>query len=72
MPKIIEVKFVEDPDVFRFKCDREDDYILINVDHIVAIIPKGETCIIKLSGPNTDIHAQHSASWVMGLINGHQ
>lgn len=72
MPKFIEVKIYNDPDVFRFECDKEDEYILINVDHIDTIIPKGETCLINLSGLNNSIHARHSATWVMGLINGHQ
>lgn len=72
MPKFIEVKVANNADVFMFECDREDDIILINADHIVAIIPKGETCLIKLPGDNSIIHAQHSATWVMGLINGHQ
>lgn len=72
MAKFIEVKLVDDSDVFRFECDKEDEYIIINVDHVLTIIPKGETCIIKLSGLSADIHARHSATWVMGLINGHQ
>lgn len=72
MPKFIEIKVASDPGVFMFECDREDDFILINVDHIVAIIPRGETCLIKLPGENSIIYAQHSATWVMGLINGHQ
>ena len=73
MPKFIEVKIDNDSDVFRFECDKEDDYILINVDNIAIIEPKGEKCIIRLSWPNAKpIHARHSATWVMGLINGNQ
>lgn len=69
MPKFIEVKIDNNPDVFPFECDKEDEYVLINVDHIDTIIPKGETCLINLSGLNNSIHARHSAIWVMGLIN---
>lgn len=70
MSKFIEIKVTSNPDVFMFECDKEDEYILINADHIVSIIPNGDTCIIKLTGENSTIYAQHSATWVMGLING--
>jgi hypothetical protein len=69
MDKFIEVKRAENPEVFRFECDKEDEYILINVDHIVTITPKGEKCLIQLSGEKFDILVDHSASWVIGLIN---
>ena len=70
MAKFIEVKCSENPEVFQFECDREDEYILINVDHIVTITPNGNKCLIKISGANPDILVNHSALWVMGLING--
>ena len=46
--------------------------ILVNVDQILTIIPQGETCIITFPGDTENIYADHSATWVMGLINGHQ
>ncbi len=73
MAKFIEVKKAKNPDLFRFECDNEDDYILINVEYIIAIIPKGKICEIRLLGINGkswNIRVQHSATWVMGLING--
>lgn len=70
MAKFFEVKRAENPEVFRFECDKEDGDILINVDHIVSIIPNGETCLIMLNGYPGTVHAQHSTAWVMGLING--
>lgn len=69
MAKFIEVKRAVNPDVFRFECDKEDEYVLINVAHIVTITPNGEKCLIKLSGEKFDILVNHSASWVIGLIN---
>ena len=68
MAKFFEVKRAENPEVFRFECDKEDEYILINADHIVTITPKGEKCLIQLSG-EIDILVDHSASWVIGIIN---
>lgn len=75
MAKFIEVKRTPVDRTFMFECDRKvgasaSDTVLINVDHIVSIDPMGETCIIKLAGQRYDFHADHSALWVMGLING--
>lgn len=44
--------------------------VIINTDHILAIIPQGETCIIAFAGDAENICVAHSAMWVMGLING--
>lgn len=79
MPKFIEVKRAESPKIYSvFGCNgkydpNDSEYVLINVEHIASIIPKEENfCIITMACNCADIYAQHSATWVMGLINGHQ
>lgn len=69
MAKFIEVKRAENAKEFRFECDKENEFILINVDHIVTITPKGEKCLIQLSDKKSDILVDHSAAWVIGLTN---
>lgn len=74
MAKFIEVKLVADSRMLMFQTDYKtriyaSETALINVDHIVAIVPHDKTCVIKSNGMQ-DIHADHSAIWVMGLING--
>lgn len=73
MAKFIEVnqscrisRRVQGEDVF----DYVDNSIYINSDLIEAIIPQGEQCIIKMSSGGDTIYANHSALWVIGLING--
>lgn len=43
--------------------------IYINTDLIETIIPQGETCIIRMTSGGDTITANHSALWVIGLIN---
>lgn len=75
MAKFIEVKLTKDSMRAALICAPESgivvssDRVLINVYYIVAILPMGDTCIIRMSAAQ-DIHADHSAAWVMGLING--
>lgn len=73
-------KFIE-INQFRLTWKRfQDDYIrdfeikpiIVNVDMILTIIPNGDSCIITLPGETENVHAAHSAQWVMGLINGQQ
>ena len=46
--------------------------IYINADLIETIIPYGEQCIIRLASERDAITANHSALWVISLINGTQ
>ena len=46
------------------------ELVYINVDLIETIIPQGETCIIRMTSGGDTITANHSALWVIGLING--
>ena len=50
--------------------DYVDQPIYINTDLIETIIPQGETCIIRMTSGGDTITANHSALWVIGLING--
>ena len=73
MAKFIEVnqvcrvsRRVQGEDVY----DYVNDPVIINSDKILTIIPQGEHCIITFPGDTDNIYAAHSASYVMGLING--
>lgn len=73
MAKFIEVnqvcrvsRRVQGEDVYDFV----DEPIYINSDLIETIIPQGETCNIKMTSGGETITANHSALWVIGLING--
>lgn len=69
MAQFIEVKLARDSNIFMFECDREDDTLIINVDHILVIKPEGDRCVIVLADPDYVVCAEHSAEWVLGLIN---
>lgn len=73
MAKFIEInqscrvsRRVQGEDVYEYM----DEPIYINSDLIEAIIPQGEQCIIKMTSGGETITANHSALWVIGLING--
>ena len=73
MAKFIEInrvcrisRRVQGEDVY----DYVDEPIYINTDLIETIIPQGETCIIRMTFGGDTITANHSALWVIGLING--
>lgn len=75
MAKFIEVKQscrisrrVQGEDVYVYV----DESIYINSDLIETIIPQGEQCIIRMTSGGATITANHSALWVIGLINGKQ
>ena len=71
-------KFIEINQVCRIsrRVQGEDVYdnvvepIYVNTDLIEAIIPQGETCKICMKSREATITANHSALWVIGLING--
>ena len=73
MAKFIEVnqsclisRRVQGEDIF----DSVSEPVYINSDLIEAIIPQGEQCIIRMTSGGDTITADHSALWVIGLING--
>lgn len=73
-------KFIEINQVCRVsrRVQGEDVYeyvnepLYINADLIETIIPQGETCIIRMTSGGATLTANHSALWVIGLINGTQ
>lgn len=44
--------------------------IYVNIDRIEMVNPYGVGCVIRLIGNSNSIITDHSAVYVMGLING--